>query len=69
MGKCTDECISFMESSPLDASSQATVNDLAYLGKEDMPKNDPYKDESQNVDTFPISDEEPEVTVEWGGNI
>ena len=32
----------------------------------DMPQYNLYKDESQNVETFPYLDEEPEVTLEWG---
>ena len=42
------------------------VDDLADLGAEDMLQYDPYQDESQNVDTFPSLDEEPEIAHEWG---
>ena len=30
-----------------------------------MSQYDPYEDKSQNGETFPILDEEPEVTLEW----
>ena len=40
------------------------VDDLAELGAQDMPQYDPYEDESQKVETFPILNEEPEATFE-----
>ena len=40
------------------------VGDLADLGAEDMWQYNLYEDESQNVETFPILDEESEVTPE-----
>ena len=42
------------------------LHDLVKLGAENMPQYDPYDDESQNADEFPILDEEPGVTSEWG---
>ena len=45
---------------------QAIVDDLAELGNEDMPQNDPYKDDSWIVETFHIIDNEPELTPEGG---
>ena len=42
------------------------VKDLAELGIVDMPQYETYKDESQNADTFPALDKEPEVTPDWG---
>ena len=45
------------------------VGDLADLGKEDMPQYDPYKDESQNVETLTILDEESGVIPEQNPNI
>ena len=45
---------------------QATLNDLADLGAEDTSQYVPYVDESQNENTFPSLDEEPEANPEWG---
>ena len=45
---------------------QAMVRDPAELGIEDMSQFDPYENESQNAETFPILDEELGVTPEWG---
>ena len=45
----------------------AMMGDLVELGAEDTLQFDPYEDESQNAKTFPILDEEPEVTLKWGG--
>ena len=41
---------------------QMMVDHLADLGTEDMPQHDLYEDESQDDDTVPISDAEPEAT-------
>ena len=46
---------------------QAMVDGLADLGMEYIPEYNLYDDESQNVETFPSLNEEPEVTLEWGG--
>ena len=42
------------------------VSDLVELSEEDTLQYDPYEDKLQNAKTFPILDEEPEVTSEWG---
>ena len=63
--KFKDEHMSFMDSfQRLDP--QATLDDLADLGAEDMTQYDPNKDESQDDGKFFILYEEPEVTTEWG---
>ena len=42
------------------------VGDLKELGAEDKQQYDPYEVESQSAETFPILDEEPEITLKWG---
>ena len=44
----------------------AERRDLVELGVEDMLLYDPYEYKAQNAETFPMLDEEPEVTPEWG---
>ena len=44
----------------------AELRDLVELGVEDTPQYDPYEDESQNAQMFPMLDEQPEVTTERG---
>ena len=39
---------------------------MVNLGVEETPQYDSCDDESQNAETFPMLDEEPEVTPEWG---
>ena len=41
------------------------VQDLLELGVEDTLQYDPYDDESQNAEKFPILEEEPGSTQEW----
>ena len=45
----------------------ATVGNQLQLGAEEKFQYDPYENKSQNADTLPILDEEPEVTPELGG--
>ena len=42
------------------------LSDLVDLGVEETPQYDPYEDKSQNAETFPMLDEEPEITPKWG---
>ena len=42
------------------------VRDQVELGVEDTLQYDTYEDELQNANTFPMLDEESEVTPEWG---
>ena len=56
-----------MESLHQRLSPQVMVNDIGDLSTEDMSQFDLYEDKSQNVETFPSLDEEPEVTPMWGG--
>ena len=44
----------------------ARLSDLVDLSVEETLQYDPYEDESQNAETFPMLDEEAEVTPEWG---
>ena len=44
------------------------MRDLVELDVENMPKYNPYEDESHSAETFSILDEELEVTPEWGTN-
>ena len=62
--ECKAEYSLFMESPCQRLGSQAMVRDSVELGTEDMLQYDPYDDESQNADTFPILDKESEVTPE-----
>ena len=55
-----------MESFHQRLSPHAMVSDIKELGVEDTPQYDPYEDELQNTETFPILDEEPEITSRWG---
>ena len=41
--------------------------ELAKLSIEDTPLYDPNENELKNADEFPALDEEPEVTMKWGG--
>ena len=43
--------------------------ETAKLSIEDMPQYDECKDESQNTETFPALDKEPEVTTECRGPV
>ena len=63
--QCKEECSTFKKSLHQRLYPHAMVGDLEVLGTEDMLKYEPYEDESQNVETFSILDEEPEVTPEW----
>ena len=58
-----------MESLHQRLGNQAEEDDMADLSADGMTQYNPYEDESQNVDTFPMLDEEPEVTYKWGGPI
>ena len=42
------------------------MGDIAEMGAEGTMQYDLYDDNSQNAETFPSLDEEPEVTPEWG---
>ena len=42
--------------------SHTRLRDLVNLGVEETLQYDPDKDESQNAETFPMLDEEPEMT-------
>ena len=42
------------------------VGDLVELGVEGMPEYDPYENKLQNAKTFPVLNEEPEVTPKLG---
>ena len=46
----------------------AVLRDLVELEVEETMQYDPYEDELQNAKSFPMLDEEPEVTLEWGFN-
>ena len=61
-----NECILFMESLHQVLGSCMRLSDLVDLDVEETPQYDPYEDELQNAETFPMLDEEPEVTPEWG---
>ena len=65
-GECKDKQL-FMKSLHQRLGPQAMVDGLADLGMEYIPEYNLYDDESQNVETFPSLNEEPEVTLEWGG--
>ena len=43
----------------------AMVDDLADLGVADMLQYDPHEDKSQNVETFPVLDEEQKVGSQY----
>ena len=43
----------------------AMVSDVREMGKEDTPQYDPYEVKSQNAITFPILDDDPDVTPGW----
>ena len=61
------ECSLFTESLHQRLDPHAEVRDLVKLGVEDTPQYNPYENELQNGETFPILDEEPEVTPKGGG--
>ena len=42
------------------------LSDLVDLDEEETMQYDPYEDKVQNAETFPMLDEEQEVTPEWG---
>ena len=42
------------------------LSNLVDLGVEETPQYDPYEDKLQNAETFPMLDEEQEVTPKWG---
>ena len=42
------------------------MDNVADLGIENMPQYDPYEDGSQNGETFPTLDEDPEATHDCG---
>ena len=46
--------------------NQAMVEGLSDLGTEDTPQHNPYKDASQNGETFPNLEDELELTFKWG---
>ena len=54
-----------MESHHQKLGPQAMVDNLAHLCIEDTPQYDLYEGESQNVETFLILDDEPELTQDW----
>ena len=64
--ECKNKCSLFMESLHQTMDPHTSLRDLANLGVEETPQYNPYKDESQNAETFPMLDEEPEGTPEWG---
>ena len=47
----------------------AGLRDLVGLCMEDTIQYDPYENKLQNAKMFPMLDEEPEVTPEWGTSI
>ena len=57
-----------MESLQQRLCPHATMRDLVELDVEDMLQYDPYENETQNDEVFPILYKEPEVTPEWGTN-
>ena len=61
--ECKAECSSFMESLHWKLGPCDKLRELVDLGVEETPQYDPYEDELQNAETFPILDEEPEVTL------
>ena len=63
---CKNEHSFFMESLHQALGPHARLSDLVNLGVEETPQDDPYEDGLQNAETFPMLDEEPEVTPEGG---
>ena len=61
--ECKQEHSLFMELLHQRLDPQAIVRDQAELGGKDINVYS-YKNELQNAETFPTSDEEPEVTPE-----
>ena len=55
-----------MESLNHMLGTQTMVDDFADLSMKDIPQYNPYEDESQNIETFPILDEKQQVTTEGG---
>ena len=55
-----------MESLQQVMGPHARLRDLVNMSVEETMQYDPYEDESQNAETFPMLDKEPEVTPEWG---
>ena len=54
----------FMESLHQSLGPHATVNDLVKLGSNDTKQYNLCEDESQNDETFPFYEKEPEITPE-----
>ena len=44
----------------------ARLSDLVDLGVEETLQYDPYENELKYVETFPMLDEEPDITPKWG---
>ena len=65
-GECKNECSLFMESLHQMMGPNTKLRDLVHLGVEETLQIDPYENKSQNAETFPMLDEEPEVNPEWG---
>ena len=63
--ECKDE-YSLLIELLLQRLGPAMVSDLSKLCVENPPKYDQYEDKPQNNDTFPMLDEEPEVSPRWG---
>ena len=57
--------LNFMELLHQRLDPHARVGDWVELGVMDTMQYDPYEDKSQNAETLPVLDEEPEVTTEW----
>ena len=64
--ECKNEVSLLMESLHQTLGPCTVLRDLVKLGVEETPQYDPYKDESQNAEKFPMLDEKPKVTPEWG---
>ena len=58
------ETSQFIESLQQRLGSQVEVGNLIELGVEVMSQYDPYEGKSQNKETFPMLNKEPEVTPE-----
>ena len=63
--ECKAKCSLFTESLHQRLGHHAMMANLVELGAKDATQYDPYEDKSQNAQTFPIMDEEPEVAPEW----
>ena len=55
-----------MESLHQRLDPHAEVRDIVKKNVKDTLQYIPYEEKLQNVETFPILDEEPEITLDWG---